>query len=134
MRYKSNCLPENIRRCLPTETRKELKAPTSEEAQAKINGKREKGLQDNIAALLRQRNIEAFRQRMDKRTTGVVGQPDFLFAVKGRAAAFECKLPGAKLTVEQDATLQRMEANGWLTWIIVDEQQAVNALNVLEQL
>src|SRR5688572_23373974 len=88
---KSNCLPENIRRRMATETRRELKAPTSAEAQAKIDAKREKELQENIAALLRQRNIWFARQRMDKRATGTVGQPDFLCAVNGRPLAMEAK-------------------------------------------
>lgn len=114
------------------EQRKEMKLLTSSEAQVQLDGKREKELQENIAALLRQRNIWFVRQRMDRKTTGVVGQPDFLFAIKGRAIAWEVKLLGKYLTKEQDMCLQAMEANGWRCHIIRSEQQAVEALNYLE--
>lgn len=132
MRYSSKTLPERVRRLVPKETRVELKAPTSAEVSEKQNTKREKELQENIANLLRQRGIWFFRQRMDRRTTGTVGWPDFTFAVFGRPVVFECKLPGRRLTKEQDECLNRLMANGWRFAVIESEVEAVAVLNQLE--
>lgn len=125
-------IPERWRKLMAPETRKEMHLLTSTEAQLKLDTRREKQLQENIAALLRQRGIWFARQRMDRKTTGVVGQPDFLLAIKGRAIAWEIKLVGKYLTKEQDACLHAMEANGWSCHIIRSEQAAVDALNYLE--
>lgn len=128
---KSTCLPENIRRCMAPEARKAIKAPTSGEAQAKLDGKREKELQENVARLLRQRNIWFARQRMDKRATGTTGQPDFLFAVKGRAIAFECKVPPGNVTDDQNRCHEEMMWNGWEVFVVMHESVAVTILNTL---
>lgn len=132
MSINSATMPERMRRLLAPEQRKEMKLLTSTEAQSKLDGKREKELQENIAALLRQRGIWFARQRMDRKTTGVVGQPDFLLAIKGRAIAWEIKLVGKYLTKEQNACMRDMESNGWICIIVRSERQAVDALNYLE--
>lgn len=93
----------------------------------------ERQLQDNISRLLRSSLIVFFWQRMDRRTTGVVGTPDYLFAVNGHACAFEVKMPGQKLTPEQTALHIGMRANGWRVWIIYNEREAVDALNEIEK-
>jgi len=128
----STNIPENIRRCMPPETRKEL-APTQPEADARHNAKCEKQLQEQIANLLRQRNITFFRQRMDKRTTGKVGQPDFVFAVKGQACACEVKMPGGVLTRDQFSVLEKLQDNGWRTWIARSLMDFVVWLNDVEK-
>lgn len=129
---KSTLIPERMRRLMAPEQRKEMKLPTSAEVQAKLDGKREKELQENIAALLRQRRIWFERKRMDRRTTGTVGCPDFLFAVKGQAVAFEVKLMTGRVEVEQDECMSAMSFNGWSVWVIRSEQMAIDALNFLE--
>ena len=54
---------------------------TAEEALAKQAAKSERDLQKQIASLLSLKGIQFFSQRMDKRTRGKVGQPDFLFCI-----------------------------------------------------
>lgn len=114
------------------ETRKDMKIITSDEAQTKLDCKREKELQENIAALLRQRNIWFARQRMDKRATGVVGTPDFLFAFMGKPVAFECKVPSGKVTDDQRKCHDAMAENGWFVYVVMSEAVAVTILKSLE--
>jgi hypothetical protein len=127
-------IPENIRRCMPKETRAELgkAAMTNADAQAKIDGNREKQLQENIANLLRQRNIWFMRQRMDRKTTGTLGAPDFLFAINGRACAFEVKAQGCCATPEQVACHESMRANGWFVSVVCSEREALDEIQQLE--
>ena len=129
-------IPENIRRRMRPEDRQAIGKPamTNEDAQAKINGKREKELQENIANLLRQRNIWFMRQRMDRKTTGTLGAPDFLFAINGRACAFEVKLPGGKLTDDQMRAIVAMTNNGWFFRVVHSEAEALKELDSIQQL
>lgn len=126
-------IPESIRKLMSPEDRQPLgkAAMTNEEAQASRMARREKELQENIANLLRQRNIWFARQRMDKRATSTLGQPDFLFAINGRAVAFEVKLPGEKLTDDQMRAIVAMTNNGWFFRVVHSEQEAVQRLEEL---
>lgn len=128
----SKTLPENIRRCMPTEQRKQLAIPTNDEANAKFVARREKELQNQIANLLRQRNVVFFQQRMDKRTTGRVGQPDFIFAIRGRACAVECKMPFSYLTVEQGDVLTSLICDGWHIFVARGLDEFIVWLNAME--
>lgn len=129
----STAIPENIRRRMQPEDRRELKVTTQPEADTKFNQRREKELQQNIANLLSQRNITFFRQRMDKRTTGKVGQPDFLFAINGHACAVEVKTPEGQLTAVQKNILIDLQENGWKTWIARGEAEFLSWLNDVEK-
>jgi hypothetical protein len=64
---------------------------------------------------------------MDRKTSNKVGTPDFLFAIKGKPVAVECKHEGGKLTSEQAETLCRMESNGWQCFVVrkFNEFQAI---------
>lgn len=126
-------IPENIRRRMRPEDRQAIGKPamTNADAQAKIDGKRERELQENIAALLRQRNIWFARQRMDKRATSSLGQPDFLFSVNGKACAFEVKLPSGKLSDDQMRAIIAMNNNGWRVYVIHSEQEALQQLEAI---
>lgn len=126
-------IPEHIRRLMPKEDRAEMGkvAMTTADAQEKIDGRREKELQENIAAMLRQRDIWFAWQRMDRKTTGTVGQPDFLFCVKGRACAFEVKLPGSHLREEQTQAIIRMTTNGWFVRAVRSEKEALEQLEAI---
>lgn len=126
-------IPESIRKLMSPADRAPLgkAAMTNDEAQAKMDGKREKDLQENIAALLRIRGIAFFRQRMDRKTTGTVGWPDFTFAINGKAVAFEVKLPGEQPTPEQNACILAMDRNGWHVVVVHSEQQAIEQLEAL---
>lgn len=98
--------------------------------------KSEKQLQEQIASLLRNRGIVFQRSRMDRKTTGTVGIPDFLFALRtypgqqfGRPCAFEVKMPTGKLSDEQARCIARMTDNGWDVRIIHSVSEALQALN-----
>lgn len=125
-------IPEHVRRLMQPEVRQELDAPIQAEADERFIARAEKQLQNNIAALLTERNITFFRQRMDRRTTGLKGQPDFLFAVNGRACAVECKTMDGKLTQEQKNVLIDLQADGWRTWICRSEMDFLTWLKTVE--
>jgi len=80
-------------------------------------------------AYLRQRGIEPIRSRMDRRTTIKVGAPDFMFAFHGHPIAIEVKMPGEKLSPDQE----RMKAvmtdpwNGWRWFTVfgIDDLRAI---------
>lgn len=126
-------IPENIRRCMPKDDREDIgkAAMTNEDAQASLTARKEKQLQENIAALLRLRNIWFMRQRMDRKTTGTLGAPDFIFAVNGKACAFEVKLPGEKPTDEQVRCHIAMCANGWFVRLVHSEAEAIQQLEAV---
>jgi hypothetical protein len=88
----------------------------------------EKELQGQIRSILGHKGIVAIQSRMDKRTSNQVGTPDFLFAVDGKAVCWECKLPGGKLSPEQERMKELLahEPNGWTYRVIhsVDEALA----------
>lgn len=126
-------IPEHILKLMPPEERPPGKAgKMAEEIAVEQAVKSERQLQDNISRLLRIRGIAFFWQRMDRRTTGTVGWPDFIFAVDGYACAFEVKMPDNHPTKEQLDMHQAMRANGWSVWLIYSEREAVDVLNELE--
>jgi hypothetical protein len=102
-----------------------------EEALAKQEIRLEKELQGHLADLLRLREIEFFRQRMDRATTGTVGWPDFTFAVNGRPVAWECKLPGKDLDPDQVKVIDRMRGNGWDVRVIRSVNEGIAHLDSL---
>lgn len=127
-------IPEHIRRLMPDETRKELgkAAETQAEADARFTARAEKLIQENIAGLLRGRGIYFIRQRMDRKTTGPVGQVDFVFAINGRAIAVEVKTPTGLCTDEQLRTAAHMVSNGWLYQCVRSEKEFLEFLNKTE--
>jgi hypothetical protein len=131
----SNSLPENIRRCMPKEQRAEIgkAAMTQPEADAKFIARKEKALQENIARLLTQRGITFFRQRMDRKTSGTVGWPDFTFAIKGRACAVECKTPEGAITQDQNMIMLALHLDGWWTFVARSEADFLQWLRSVEK-
>ena len=87
--------------------------------------KSEKQLQDQIVGFLERNNTVVIRSRTDKATTTAVGTPDLLFALKGRAIAYEVKLPGKKPTKEQSEMMLKMSGNGWLCYVVESYDEAV---------
>src|SRR5258706_12228832 len=77
---------------------------TRPEIDAKVAAKREKEIQESIAQYLRMREIPFHRARMDRKTTGPVGWPDFTFCYCGRFVALEVKSVDGDLTAEQEET------------------------------
>lgn len=131
----SRVLPDSFLRCLPAEERKKLGQKTAEEVLREGEIKCERDLQRAIASLLNLRGIQFFWQRMDKRTRGTVGQPDFLFAVNQPfgACAWECKIDKGQCSDEQKKMAVRLMSppNGW-RWSVV--RSVDEALAILKEL
>lgn len=96
--------------------------------------KDETELQDQIAQYLRLKEIPFFRQRMDKRTTGTVGWPDFSYVFQGKACFIECKMPGKDLSDEQRDIQLQLVAAGAHYRIVRSLPEAVEAVHEAEAL
>lgn len=96
--------------------------PTKEEM------KNEKQFQEQVAALLRNRGIVFQRSRMDCKTTGTVGMPDFLFAVNGKPCALECKMPAGIVSEDQRRCIEGMRENGWDVRVVRSIDEVLEAL------
>lgn len=98
--------PEFLRYMEPKERKKfGVAGMLPAEAQAKIDSESERELQNQIENWFRLNGIPAFRNRMDKKSTAKVGQPDFLVCFKGAFWAFEIKAGKNQATQEQLACL-----------------------------
>lgn len=141
----SKSLPENIRKCMPKEDRKVLDTPTLSESDEKALWAKEKKLQEQVASLLRLKNIWYHRSRMDKKTRGPKGTPDFLFSFNARRwthdgglvyqavpIAWECKVDNKPLTDDQADTQDLMIQNGWNFRTIYSLEGAKRHLDELE--
>jgi hypothetical protein len=134
-------LPDSYLRRISAEDRKSLgrAGVTKAEAEDRANVKNERELQRLIANYLRLQGIEAFSQRMDKRTRGKVGQPDFLFSVpnwdgqkwNGIPCAWEVKFDKGKLSDEQIIMSGKLVGNGWRHKVIRSFEQARQELREL---
>lgn len=127
-------IPDRIVRMLPPEERQRLgkHCATAEERQARLDAKSEKELQERIASLLRQRQIEFNRSRMDRATTGTVGWPDFTFCVAGLMVCLEVKLPGQHPTAEQTACMARLMRDGAFVRVVRSEAEFLAALEAAQ--
>ncbi len=111
-------LPDSLLRRIATADRRAvgLPVPLSEMtvmATVKADKKREKDLQEQITNWLRLRNITVIRSATHRKTSNNMGCPDLIFCVRGKAVAFEVKLPGRKPTPEQEKFLAALSADGW---------------------
>jgi hypothetical protein len=113
-------VPHNLLRCMPKEDRLRLgKAGlTNQEIDEQVQAKTERYLQQQIANLLRQRDIWFGRAKINKRSTYTPGSPDFLFMWNGRAYAFECKMAKGKVEENQLICHEHMRRNGWLVFVV----------------
>ncbi len=97
-------IPQNILRLMPKAHRAPLgkAGVTTAEATAQHAAREEKTLQDQMAALLRQRNLFFDWSRMDRKTTNRKGMPDFRIVLRGgKALMVEAKVPGGELSDAQ---------------------------------
>ena len=98
---------------------------------SKDEAKSEKQLQEQIAGFLERNGIVVIRSRTDRRTTTNLGTPDLLFSLKGRAIAFEVKLPHKHPTHVQVEMMRKMTRNGWDCYVVEGYDQAVETVNKL---
>lgn len=88
------------------------------ECQAVIEAKSEKQVQEQIANWLRLNGIPFHRARMDKKTTGTVGFPDFCFPHKGTFYGIEVKVGANKLSFEQEQCLAAIAAHRGIAAVV----------------
>ena len=95
------------------------KSPPSKQTEAEI--------QAAIAAYLRSFGHDCHFdvQRMDQPTTGTVGRPDFIGALRGVGFALEVKRPGCKETREQAGELLRWQLAGFKVAVVHSIGEAV---------
>ena len=96
------------------------KSPPSKQTEAEI--------QAAIAAYLRSFGHACHFdvQRMDQPTTGTVGRPDFIGALRGVGFALEVKRPGCKETREQAGELLRWQLAGFKVAVVHSIAEAVD--------
>lgn len=130
-------LPNNILRRMAKEDRLALGkgGMTAEEALKRFEARSEKEVQGQIDSWLRLKGIWFARSRMDKRTTGRRGTPDFLFVARPESfnglpvpMAIEVKYTDGKPTWEQEATRIQMEQNGWRFRYVTSLADVINAI------
>jgi len=112
--WTSTLLPERtlILVCAADRKRMGKAGVTMAEAYAKASVRSEKELQEQIAQELRRRGIPFQRNRMDKKSTGTLGFPDFCFPLNGQFVGVECKVGANEPTVEQQECLDAIRRNG----------------------
>ena len=111
-------LPENILSKMSLSDRTGLPGglranSTAAESAAKYQAGEERVLQRDMANFFRHVRGLWFRtSAMNKKTTGKVGEPDFIGVYRGRMFGIECKGPGGKLSSEQGAELAAIREAG----------------------
>jgi hypothetical protein len=128
-------LPDNILTHMAAKDRKSLgkAGMTREESITAMEIRSERDLQNQIASYLYHKRIWFHRTRMDKKTTGPVGTPDFIFAVNGRPIAWEVKLPGKELSFDQASVMAEMFGNSWCCATVRSVAEAKHLLDGLLQ-
>ena len=91
--FSMTLLPDNVLRCLSPDERHKLgKAGlTCDEAVGRAEVRNERKLQQQVAQFLDLKGVPYCWQRTDRKATGRPGTPDFIFCLKGRFCAIECK-------------------------------------------
>jgi len=121
---------------------------TMDEINSHNEYRNERALHAQIRNLLNLKGIVYLEQRMDKKSRGIKGWPDFTFAVllnKPSKAdpvnvtmvpvpcGWECKIGNSKLRPEQEELLRRLQAppNAWRIRVIRSLQEAADELKAL---
>lgn len=114
MRISGEIIPDHILRKMDPADRPKGKAGmTLAEVYERASRRNEKEIQEQIANYLRQKNIPFHRARMDKKTTGTIGWPDFTFPhpITGRFMGVEVKAYGCHESPEQAKCLGMIQDN-----------------------
>lgn len=143
--------PDKILRLMDPDVRKGLGKHyrTMSEINSHNEYRNERALHSQIRNLLNLKGIIYLEQRMDKKARGIKGWPDFTFSVlllptasktdpTGNVrtpvpVAWELKLPGKKLSPEQEELMRRMTSgvNAWHYRIVHTLQEAADDLRSL---
>lgn len=135
----SQSLPDNILRRMDSASRKSLgkAGRTSEEIEAKKGLELEKEIHRDIDQWLRSKDIVFQHERMDGRTRGTVGWPDFTFGwysetyPRFHGIGCEVKRPGEKPTEDQAKVHEKMRRNGWTVLVVHSMQELIEELKKL---
>jgi hypothetical protein len=120
-------LPENILSKMDPKDREALGQKTNKDRRAEAIAKDEREIQKQVAGYLRLLNLWHDQDAMNKKRTGTVGTPDFIFPYKGTFIAWECKTAWARsLRPEQAKTREAIIAQGgqWRLITSLSEAQA----------
>lgn len=101
---------------------------SGDEAQRRFKRGEEKTLQRLIANYLNLNGIYFEQDRMDKRTSGKVGRPDFRLCYHGNFVAIECKADGESLSPEQFREFIRIRQSGGLAYVAYSLQDLISFL------
>jgi hypothetical protein len=123
-------LSEGFLQSLSEDERKKLGPAgiTRAEALAKYRAGQEKQLQDDVTQWLNLHEIYFESDRMDKRTSGKKGRPDFRCCVKGHWISFECKTEAGTLSKEQAEQAARLRKSGGIFVLVFSLQDVIAAI------
>ncbi len=107
---------------------------TQVEAETTYIAGEERKLQNLIANYLSFHGIYFEHDRMDKRTRGKVGRPDFRICYRGRFLAIECKSVYGALSSEQAAELVRIRDSGGIASVAYSLDDVQLALRQIDEL
>lgn len=132
-------LPEAWLKLMSPEDRKAIGQMSAEEAMTAFTAKTERKLQSQIVNLLRLKGIEVCWHRTDKKSAATVGWPDLTFCAVSHDSvwlypcAWEIKLPGGKLSNEQEQIAIRLQQppNGWVYKVIRSVDEALKELKAM---
>jgi hypothetical protein len=125
-------LPDRMLKLMSAADRKAIGQTTAAEALAIAEAKSERELQEQIASILRHREVVYIRPAMFRRSQLPVGWPDFTFCHKSRAIGLECKSKIGEPTHEQLEMHAHMEANGWEVHIVRSLAKVIEIFNEIE--
>lgn len=135
---KTSILPDNILRAMSKADRAPMGkvGVTTREAHEIREARTERELQKQISNLLRLHGIWFAQSRFDRKTTNVVGTPDFLFSVVTAAGysvpvAWEIKTATGRLGEDQERCHAAMRKNGWRVEVIRSYDDAMLSLRDL---
>lgn len=88
----------------------------------------ESQIQDAFARWLDARKIPYHRHRMDKRTSGKVGDPDFIICWMGHVLYVEVKTPTGELSLKQEERIDHIRASGNRVEICRSVEECIEAV------
>lgn len=80
-------------------------------------------------AWLDKNRIPFHRNRPDKKTTAIKGDPDFLCTLANRCLYIECKVPGKKLSEDQEKRIAYLRQAGNAVRIVFSCEEAIQAVS-----
>jgi hypothetical protein len=104
---------------------------TRQECETHIVYEQEKALQRLCAQWLTLHDIYFEADRMDRRTSGKCGRPDFRICHQGHWLSCECKVAGQPLTQAQEREADRLRNSGGVFVVVRELGDLTEALAVL---